>query len=52
MDRAISDEAELAVALGDVLGAHVKRLEIRRIDLPGDTTTVDVRYRLSGRASW
>ena len=52
MDRAISDEAELAVALGELLGAQIKRVEIRRIDLPGDTTTVDVRYRLSGRSAW
>ena len=52
VDRAVTDEHELARVLAALLGAEVKRLEIRRIDLPGDTTTVDVRYRLRDGAAW
>ena len=46
LDRAISDEAELAGRLGELLNAKVLNLDVQRLDLVNDTTVVDVRYRL------
>lgn len=46
LDRAISDEDELAGRLGQLLKAKVLNLDVQRLDLVNDTTVVDVRYRL------
>ena len=46
LDRAISDEDELAGLLGQLLGAKVLNLDVQRLDLVNDTTVVDVRYQL------
>ena len=46
LDRAISDEAELAGRLGELLNAKVLNLDVQRLDLVNDTTIVDVRFRV------
>ena len=46
LDRAISDEAELAGRLGELLNAKVLNLDVQRLDLVNDTTVVDVRFRV------
>lgn len=46
LDTAFTDEAELVNRLADLLVAEVKRVEVAKVDLVRDTTTVDVRYRL------
>ena len=46
LDRAISDEDELAGRLGELLNAKVLNLDVQRLDLVNDTTVVDVRYQL------
>ena len=46
LDRAISDEDELAGRLGQLLKAKVLNLDVQRLDLVNDTTVVDVRYQL------
>lgn len=51
VDRAIRDEAQLRAHLESLLGAQVTALSVIRLDLVTDTTTADVRYRVTGRAS-
>jgi hypothetical protein len=46
LDAAYTDEHQLKTTLETLLGAEIKSLMIRRIDLVQDTTLVDVRYRL------
>jgi uncharacterized membrane protein YiaA len=46
LDRAIADETELTAAVEAIVGGTVRRLEVRKLDLVNETTTVDVRYRL------
>jgi hypothetical protein len=46
LDRAFTDEGALTAHLEGLLGADVKHLAVRRVDLVNDLTTVDVRYRL------
>jgi Domain of unknown function (DUF4956) len=46
LDRAFTDEGELRQHLDQLLGASVMRLNLRKLDLVNDTTTVEVRYRL------
>ncbi len=46
LDRAFTDEAVLRDHLERLLGAHVLRLRVRKIDLVNDTTSVEVRSRL------
>ncbi len=46
LDRAITDEGQIAAELGRLLGAEIKAIKVKRIDFVRDTTTVDVRYRL------
>ena len=48
LDRAFTDEGVLRAHLGELLGAEVHRLKIKKVDLVNDTTSVDVRFRLSG----
>lgn len=44
LDRAYPDELELRDRLEELLGAHVHRIAVRKLDLVTDTTVVDVRY--------
>lgn len=46
LDAAYTDEAALVRRLGDMLGARVHRIAIRRVDLVNDTTNVEVRFEL------
>ena len=45
VDRAIADEAALVAHLERHLGGTVHRVQVLRLDLVNDTTTVDVRFR-------
>lgn len=45
VDRAIADEAALVAHLERHLGGTVNRVQVLRLDLVNDTTTVDVRFR-------
>jgi hypothetical protein len=45
IDRAFVEEAELRHHVGQLLGAPVSHLTVRRVDLVNDTTSIDVRYR-------
>jgi Domain of unknown function (DUF4956) len=44
LDRAYPSETELHDRLEELLGAHVHRIAVRKLDLVNDTTVVDVRY--------
>lgn len=46
LDAAYADEPELIVRLEDLLGADVRRIKVKRLDLVNDTTVVAVRYDL------
>lgn len=46
LDRAVTDEAQLIIEVGQLLGAEIKAVKVKRVDFVRDTTTVDVRYRL------
>ena len=50
LDRAISDENELITELEDLLGAHVRSVNLKSLDLVNDTTIVEVHYRLRPRS--
>ena len=50
LDRAISDEHELITELEDLLGAHVRSVDLKSLDLVNDTTIVEVHYRLRPRS--
>ena len=50
LDRAISDENELITELEDLLGAHVRSVDLKSLDLVNDTTIVEVHYRLHPRS--
>lgn len=45
LDRAITSEPELVERLGELLGARVHRVAVRRVDLVNDTTLVEARFR-------
>lgn len=47
LDHAITSESELHDHLHELLGATVHRVQVLRLDLVRDSTTVDVRYRNS-----
>lgn len=47
LDRAIPDEMALIAHLEGLLGARVHGVTVQQLDLVDDTTTVDVKYRLS-----
>lgn len=49
LDAAYLDEAELRLALGDLLRGRVDRVVVLEVDLVRDVTVVDVRYR-AGKA--
>jgi hypothetical protein len=46
LDAAYTDEDELRARLASLLGAEVKQLRVRKLDLVHDMTIVDVRYRV------
>ncbi len=46
LDRAYTNEVEVAARLEELLGAEVHRVRIRKVDLVVDTTSVDVRYEI------
>nr|WP_123306651.1 DUF4956 domain-containing protein [Cellulomonas sp. PhB143] len=46
LDVAITDERALTAHLEALLGARVRSMTVRRVDLVDDTTIVDVRYQL------
>ena len=46
IDRAISNESELTRELEDLLGAKVRSIDLKSLDLVNDTTIVEVHYRL------
>ena len=50
LDRAISDGNELITELEDLLGAHVRSVDLKSLDLVNDTTIVEVHYRLRPRS--
>ena len=50
LDRAISDENELITELEDLLGAHVRSVDLKSLDLVNDTTIVELHYRLRPRS--
>ena len=50
LDRAISDENELITELEDLLGAQVRSVDLKSLDLVNDTTIVEVHYRLLPRS--
>lgn len=45
LDRAVSDAAVLTARLENQLGARVLGVQVVKLDLVNDTTTVDVRFR-------
>jgi hypothetical protein len=47
LDTAFTDETQLTARLEDLLGAEVVKLKVKKVDLVNDTTSVDVRYRLT-----
>lgn len=47
LDRAVTDERELVAHLEERLHAQITYFNVRKTDLVNDSTTVDVRYRLS-----
>ena len=50
LDRAISDENELITELEDLLGAQVRSVDLKSLDLVNDTTIVEVHYQLLPRS--
>ena len=50
LDRAISNENELITELEDLLGAQVRSVDLKSLDLVNDTTIVEVHYRLHPRS--
>ena len=50
LDAAFTDETQLTARLEHLLGAEVVKLKVKKLDLVNDTTSVDVRYRLTSTA--
>ena len=50
LDRAISNENELITELEDLLGAQVRSVDLKSLDLVNDTTIVEAHYRLRPRS--
>lgn len=46
LDHAYTDEQELTARIGQLFGAKVHRLTVRKVDFVNDTTSVDVRYEV------
>lgn len=47
LDRAIAHESELILAIEQLLGGEVMRVEVQELDTVRDITVADVRYRAS-----
>ncbi len=47
LDTAYTDESLLTARLESLLGAEVVKVKVKKLDLVNDTTSVDVRYRLT-----
>lgn len=47
LDRAYTQETELILALEQLLGGEVMRVEVQELDVVRDITVVDVRYRIA-----
>lgn len=47
LDAAYADERALTSRLESLLGAEVVKVKVKKVDLVNDTTSVDVRYRMS-----
>lgn len=47
LDQAFTDEGQLADHLGLLLGARIRSVQVRELDLVNDTTLVDVRFQTS-----
>jgi Ca2+/Na+ antiporter len=47
VDTAIADEAELTERLERMLGARIRSVQVKHLDLVNDTTLVDVRFQLA-----
>lgn len=45
LDRAYADAVELRTRLEILLGAHIRRVKVRQLDMVRNTTTVEVRFR-------
>jgi len=50
LDAAFTDETLLTTRLENLLGAEVVKIKVKKVDLVNDTTSVDVRYRLTSTA--
>lgn len=50
LDSAFTDEVALTAHLEGLLGGRVHRVDVQKVDLVNDTTLVDVRFEVSGRA--
>ena len=46
LDRAVTSEAAARAVLGDILGARIDRVTLRKVDLVSETTVCDVRFTL------
>lgn len=46
LDRAFTDEAALQAHLSQLLGARIHRVNVRKVDLVDDSTSVEVRFQL------
>lgn len=51
LDSAFTNEEELACHVAVLLGARVRSVQVRRLDLVNDTTVVDVRYQVGESVS-
>lgn len=51
LDTAIADETQLTEHLERMLGARVRSVQVKHLDLVNDTTLVDVRYQRVPRES-
>lgn len=51
LDQAFTDEGQLTDHLGLLLGARIRSVQVRELDLVNDTTLVDVRFQTSTAGS-
>ncbi|MDG4798015.1 DUF4956 domain-containing protein [Micromonospora sp. WMMD1082] len=51
LDSAVTDQVTLVAQLEQLLGARVHTATVQRLDLVNETTLVDVRYSVKGRAA-
>lgn len=46
LDRAFTNESDLIAHLGVILGARVHKVDVRKVDMVQDTTSVEVRFEI------